>query len=937
MHIVDKQPQTGWYPGNLTELLWLVTRPDLPQPRPVKSEEHICGSHWAMSEAAVTPGQMIETATPVHEDHNDQTAPRLNHVLYDVIPGCMTQDALQEFIRQDVKAFDPKKVPPDTDKFYLFHVEAGMRIYEVYAYMDSGDDGLVTGDALGNGQSLARYVEKHKGELPTSYLGPWALETMGGAGGQTIAGVASTATHGGDLAYSAIGDAIVALHLIAPDGQEYWIERSTILPTRPQQFKLVDEATLQAHFAEGHPSKPGGEFRSKKIIYKQDDDLMNAAIVSCGRMGIIYSVVVRAIRPFALGQDITTPWWDDVRTWVADVTHPTNVATFGNHFVEIDIDVYPKPVFDWHTAAWLFGAGVFGPGVFVGLTAATVGLYAGLHGHKYRAWVITRKLLPLDKANIGTPGNPTYSGREERGGANTAGKMPQFKADPDQGTFRNPCDSANWLRQFLQDVRNELEDIRDDAAKQWLIAGGAAAFLTITAPPLAAALVAYQGVCMRVALFCHAWIFNFTAISEVLPDDMAFGDFVSCLLNTFSDLHAHSIVQLLYWLGANKEHGDPNNPLTAISYAVMDTHNYRNKGCIAPGDSIEFFMDGTTPELPSFIDYALDQVRALADEGQGFGGYISLRFMKDSASFLAMQRWPRTCSIEIAGLSKVAGCGPYHERLEEESRKRNIVLHWGQRNNRSQKDLETVFSPTTGGPLYRWRDALSVLSEHGRLDNFSTDYTRFKGLEITQPRLYLLTASLTDGCENDITTITYDGVKNPPETQLTLRQRFADGRTLNVPVDAANRTGTVHIPLGQGPSTIELGATRSLLANTYPAVPLEVELHGFRTGDSWDSQGEAELRQVDTVARWYLEMNLFSQFISDTLRVSAVALTAQGGGDWIVRNADIGADLTFTAGNATVQLPSTPVFNRNWEFFSAAPADTSSLPPTVFLRFTIVC
>jgi hypothetical protein len=135
----------------------------------------------------------------------------------------------------------------------------------------------------------------------------------------------------------------------------------------------------------------------------------------------------------------------------------------------------------------------------------------------------------------------------------------------------------------------------------------------------------------------------------------------------------------------------------------MDRLNYKNKGCVAAGDSIEFFMDGTTPALASFIDFAIDQVRTLADDGQGFGGYVSLRFMKDSSSFLAMQRWPRTCSIEIAGLSEVDGCRLYMERLEEESRKRNIILHWGQRNNRSQEDLEKVFSPAPGGALYRWR------------------------------------------------------------------------------------------------------------------------------------------------------------------------------------------------------------------------------------------
>jgi hypothetical protein len=919
MHIVgaNEQPQTRWYPGDLTELLWIVTE-RMAEPAPTNSEAKACGSHWAMSKTAVTPGQMIETATPVHEWDGEQALPRLNHVLHEVIPGCMTQHAKDAFIRQNVPPFDPT-VTVDKQKFYLFHVEAGMRIYELYSYMDSGDDGT-------NEKSLATYVEKHKGGLNTSYLGPWAVETMGGAGGQTIAGVASTATHGGDLASSAIGDAIVAIHLVAPNGQEYWIERSTILPN--QQFNLVEEAELQKLYAPGDSSKPGGQFRTEKIIYLQDDDLMNAAIVSCGRMGIIYSVVVRAIRQFALREHIANPWWKDVGTWIANTANPTNAATFANHFVRIDVDVYPKPVFDWSTAAWLFGTGVLG-----GLPLAMVGLYAGIKGNDYRTWVITREFLPLDAANTGNAANPIYRGRAERAGANK-GAMPALASQGDAGGFRDPCGSANWVRQLLQDINNQLESIRNDAAAQWLIAGGVIAASAIIAPALAAAARTYQGVLERVMLFCQVWILYLSVIQEALPNQMLFGDFVSALLNTFSDLHAHSIVQLLYWIGANTEHPAVK---TAVSYAVMDIHNYKNKGCVAPGDSIEFFIDGTIPGLPSFIDYAINEVRNLADEGLGFGGYISIRFMKDSPSFLAMQRWPRTCSIEIAGLSKVDGCRPYLERLEEESRKRDIILHWGQRNNRSQEDLEKVFSPNAGGPLHRWREALSTLSEHGRLHNFSTAYSRHKGLEITQPRVYKLTASpLTDGCENETTTITYDARKNPPETELSLIQRFTDGRVIRLAVDAIEKRGTLQLALGRGRSTVQLLARRKLNGNQYSALPLEVELQGFRTGDFRDLKFVAEKRLIDSVVRWYVEMHLFSQFISNSLRVSEVKLTTLVGGDWIMRNPDIGADLTFTPASPSVQPASLPIYNRNWKFFSAAPA-TSFTAPSIFLRFTMMC
>jgi hypothetical protein len=89
------------------------------------------------------------------------------------------------------------------------------------------------------------------------------------------------------------------------------------------------------------------------------------------------------------------------------------------------------------------------------------------------------------------------------------------------------------------------------------------------------------------------------------------------------------------------------------------------------------------------------------------------------------------------------GGEPLLARIEEESRKRGVVAHWGQRNHRIQDDVEKQFS------LVKWRDALSELSEHGRLANLSTEFTRLKGLEITEPRLYELTASLTEGCASE--------------------------------------------------------------------------------------------------------------------------------------------------------------------------------------------
>ncbi len=78
---------------------------------------------------------------------------------------------------------------------------------------------VVRGGPTAAGRTLTGASQVPPPGDPPCYLGPWAIETMGGGGRSTLAGVASTATHGGDVDSSAIGDLIVAMRLIAPSAQ----------------------------------------------------------------------------------------------------------------------------------------------------------------------------------------------------------------------------------------------------------------------------------------------------------------------------------------------------------------------------------------------------------------------------------------------------------------------------------------------------------------------------------------------------------------------------------------------------------------------------------------------------------------------------------------------------------------------------------------------
>jgi FAD binding domain/Ig-like domain from next to BRCA1 gene len=147
---------------------------------------------------------------------------------------------------------------PGIDPSLLYHVEAGISICGLY-------------------RNLNR-------------LG-LALETMGGASGQTLAGAISTGTHGGDKFMPPLADSVLAIHLVGAGGRQFWIEPSKRM-TRP--------SLLRKHVVP--------DVDRKNIIY--DDAVFDACLVSLGCMGIIYAVVLRVREPYDLVETTTETTWE---------------------------------------------------------------------------------------------------------------------------------------------------------------------------------------------------------------------------------------------------------------------------------------------------------------------------------------------------------------------------------------------------------------------------------------------------------------------------------------------------------------------------------------------------------------------------------------------------------------------------------------------------
>ncbi len=103
-----------------------------------------------------------------------------------------------------------------------------------------------------------------------------SLRTSGAANGQTIIGATATGTHGSALELGALHDHIVAIHLLAGDQKQYWLERAS---------HPVMKSSL--------PDSIGAEL-------KRDDDLFNAVLVGLGAFGVIHNVVIETRPRFLL-------------------------------------------------------------------------------------------------------------------------------------------------------------------------------------------------------------------------------------------------------------------------------------------------------------------------------------------------------------------------------------------------------------------------------------------------------------------------------------------------------------------------------------------------------------------------------------------------------------------------------------------------------------
>ena len=119
-----------------------------------------------------------------------------------------------------------------------------------------------------------------------------AIRASGGSPGATLAGALATATHGGEYNAPLLVDSVCAVHLVGPGGEEWWIEGD---------YPVADQVKLQAQYPALDVNHfIGGSWNGITGLTAQD--VLDAAVVSIGTMGVIYSMVLEVVPQYGLRQ-----------------------------------------------------------------------------------------------------------------------------------------------------------------------------------------------------------------------------------------------------------------------------------------------------------------------------------------------------------------------------------------------------------------------------------------------------------------------------------------------------------------------------------------------------------------------------------------------------------------------------------------------------------
>lgn len=491
-----------------------------------------------------------------------------------------------------------------------------------------------------------------------------ALPTLGGSGGQSIAGALSTGSHGGDVERSPLADWIQAIHLIGPGGQEFWIERTNGISKGSAE-------EVQVRLREIAKTVPdAGDEICDGVIVKKDDDWFYSALVSVGRMGFVYSLVVRTVPSFFLREERRAENWETFHWNLTAAALPGYLS--GKFFVQTLIN--PLGTIDAH-----------------------------------RCKISERKVLPED----GFRKIPPPSGSE----------FTSFICKQSDVRALLPVVLVALVALLLI-----LAGLLKLIVPLLLLAAAVAA-IPFVGWLLALVVYALLAVVLVLIAAVMAAILALVALTALVLISKTAGDLLAKMAEIFYAMGMKETMKNLFT--SLLDSAFPLVPSQDVSWKIMDTYNYSSEDFCQKVDSMEFAFDATPAGGDghiAFINQAIAIFEDLYQRNVPGMGLIALRFMKKTQHLIGMTKFGMTCHVEIPLLRHFSGNAELLNRLQLAAMLHGGVPHWGQlMATYNAGDVQQLH----GSDVDRWRVVLGDLIKEGGGEpfTFSNGFTLTYNLE----------------------------------------------------------------------------------------------------------------------------------------------------------------------------------------------------------------
>jgi FAD/FMN-containing dehydrogenase len=480
-----------------------------------------------------------------------------------------------------------------------------------------------------------------------------AMSTLGGSNGQSLAGVLGTATHGSDIDLAPIADQVRAVHLVGPGGQEWWIEPA----------EGTGNVTLRARL---EAARDAGRLCSD-IRIEYDTALFDAVLVSAGRMGVIYAVVVEIRDAFRLREDRERTTWTAARTRIQREIIDGLPPVTGTRpcFMEIVVSPY---------------AGGDGQRLAIISTRRETTEPSNERPPAPDIFGLVCNLQPLRPVLLGL-----------------AGLIPALIA----AAAATALAAISWLLAIPF-----IGGILFAAASTGVIAAATTGLIALETAIVAALSVPGENIAQKLATVVN--------LATAVGQKGIVRDLINAVVLFQRDPNAAPIINRSFRVSTSQ----PACPAWSES-----------PNCMREIDGMEFALP-VTPGTSALFDF-MNDVFALTTEffnaNRPPGFALSIRFTRGTRASIGMQQFARTASVEFIMLRGFVGHEDFKRRVYAIARSRGAIPHWGLIHEIDAAEVERRY----GSRLTSWRFQLLRLIDAGggRTATFRTSFSISRGLE----------------------------------------------------------------------------------------------------------------------------------------------------------------------------------------------------------------